>query len=225
MRSSGTSGRADECSSDQRRRPPHCLLGNLGHRHRCASCSPPQSHSRTPQPIGFKSQLWLMRDVTPVTSEDVAKYARMLAVVQRCERIHSRLKVHKIFYVLKSLGYPVHERFEYRQHGPYSDDLASDLQSAVNATYIEETMIEVAEEGDEEPYRRYDYSIGRRGAELIKRQFSLDSTLSAVADAMARVAEGPKHSPPIMAEPFQALICIPHTDTHPQHSVSLTTHS
>jgi len=157
-----------------------------------------------------------MRDVTPVTSEDVAKYARMLAVVQRCERIHSRLKVHKIFYVLKSLGYPVHERFEYRQHGPYSDDLTSDLQSAVNATYIEETMIEVAEEGDEEPYRRYDYSIGRRGAELIKRQFSLDSTLSAVADAMARVAEELNLSRPIRLELVAALMFLQDENVRPE---------
>ena len=148
----------------------------------------------------FMSLLPLTHAVSPATSEDVAKYARMVAVVRRCETVHSRLKVHKIFYVLKSLGYPVRERFEYRHYGPYSDDLAADLRSAVNAAYLRESMVEKAGEEDEEPYRRYDYSLGRRGSEFILQQFSLDPTLTAVADAMASVAEELNQSRPLQLE-------------------------
>lgn len=153
-----------------------------------------------PADVVFMSPLRLTLGVSPATSEDVAKYARMAAVVQRCETVHSRLKVQKIFYVLKSLGYPVRERFEYRHYGPYSDDLAADLQSAVNATYVQERMTETAGEEDEEPYRRYDYSLGRRGSEFIIHQFSLDPTLAAVADAMASVAEELNQSRPLQLE-------------------------
>jgi len=139
----------------------------------------------------------------------------MVAVIQRCEWIHSRLKVHKIFYVLKSLGYPVRERFEYRQHGPYSEDLASNLQSAVNATYVEERMIEVAGEEDEEPYRRYDYSLGQRGSEFIKRLFFLDPTLAAVTDAMAKVANELNQSRPIRLELVATLMFLQDENVRP----------
>ncbi len=139
----------------------------------------------------------------------------MVAVVQRCERVHSRLKMHKIFYILKSLGYPVRERFEYRHYGPYSDDLAADLQSAVNAAYLEESKTEVAGEEDEEPRRRYDYSPARRGSEFIARQFSADPTLAAVADAMAGVAEELNRSRPLQMELVATLMFLQDENVRP----------
>jgi uncharacterized protein YwgA len=138
--------------------------------------------------------------VSPATPEDEAKYARMAAVVQRCERVHSRLKLHKMFYILKSLGYPVRERFEYRHYGPYSVELAANLVSAVNVEYVQESIVEGPDEEDEDPYRRYDYSFGRRGSEFLKRLFSSDPTLAEVADAMASVAEELNRSRPLQLE-------------------------
>ena len=127
--------------------------------------------------------------MTPATSEDVAKYAKLVAIVQRCGIVHSRLKLHKLVYVLKSLGYPVRERFEFRDYGPWSADLASELRSAVNADYLQEQMTQVSREEDEEPYRRYDYSPGRRSSEYVSNVLSSDPTLAAVVDAMGGVAQ------------------------------------
>ena len=146
------------------------------------------------------SRVQLTLNVSPVTSEDVAKYAKLVAVVQRCGTVHSRLKIHKILYVLKSLGYPVRERFEYRHFGPYSEDLKAELRSAVNAGYVQERTIETAGEEDEEPYRRYDYSSGRRGSVLVADAFSSDPTLAAVSGAMADVAGELNKSPPTRLE-------------------------
>lgn len=146
------------------------------------------------------NRVWLTLDVSPTTSEDVAKYARLVAIVQACGTVHSRLKVHKILYILKSLGYPVRERFEYRRYGPYSEDLTAELRSAVNADYVEERVTETAGEEDEEPYRRYDYSPGRRASEFVTNVFKSDSTLAAVADSMASVAEELGQSPPLRLE-------------------------
>ena len=150
--------------------------------------------------IGFKSLLGLTRDVSPATSDHVARYAKLVAVVQRCRKVHSRLKVQKIFYILKSLGYPVSERYEYRHYGPYSDDLASELQSAVNAAYLLEERTEVEAEEDEEPHRRYDYSLGQEGPRFISKQFATDPALAAVSDEMARVAESLNASRPLQLE-------------------------
>jgi len=169
----------------------------------------------------FNSPLRLTEDVSPATPEDVAKYARMVAIVQRCQRLHSRLKVHKILYVLKSLGYPVPDRFEYRHYGPYSDDLASELQSAVNADYLQERMTEVEVDEDEEPRRRYDYSLGPRGPEFVARQFSADPTLAAVADAMASVAEELNQSRPLQVELIATLMFLQDANVRPELIVSV----
>ncbi|HYM39001.1 MAG TPA: hypothetical protein VEY12_02500 [Thermoplasmata archaeon] len=150
--------------------------------------------------VVFMSRFRLTLNVSPIASEDVAKYARLVAVVERCGTILSRIKMHKILYVLKSLGYPVPERFEYRHYGPYSEDLAADLQSAVNATYLQERATETPGDEDEEPYRRYDYSPARRGSELVASVASSDPTQAAVADSMAGVAEELNESPPTRLE-------------------------
>src|SRR2546428_10044271 len=138
--------------------------------------------------------------MSPATRVDEAKYALIVAVVRRCRKLHSRLKVQKIFYVLKSLGYPVLERFEYRQHGPYSDDLASELQSAVNADYLREEQTRVEAEEDEQPYQRYDYSLGKTGANLVASRLASDPTLAAIAEEMADVASELNESKPIQLE-------------------------
>jgi uncharacterized protein YwgA len=152
------------------------------------------------------SRVRLTPDVSPATPEDVAKYARLVAIVQRCGIVHSRLKVHKILYVLKSLGYPVREQFEYRHYGPYSGDVTAELQSAVNAQYVDERVIETGGEEDEEPYKRYDYSPGRGASDFVSRVFKADPTLAAVADAMASVAEELCQSSPSRLELIATLM-------------------
>jgi uncharacterized protein YwgA len=146
--------------------------------------------------VVFINPALLTMDMSPATSEDVAKYARLVKVVERCGTVHSRLKLHKMMYILKSLGYPVQERFEYRHYGPYSGDLASELQSAVNSEYVREHVTETPGDEDEEPYKRYDYSAGRRGSEFVSRVLLSDPTLAAVAEAMAGVARELNQSPP-----------------------------
>ena len=142
----------------------------------------------------------LTPNVSPALPAGAAKYARLGAIVQRCGTVHSRIKMHKLLYILKSLGYPVQERFEYLHFGPYSEDVAAELQSSVNAVYLLERVTESAEEEDEEPHRRYDYSLGRKGAELIAHAASSDPTLTAVPDAMAGVAEELNGSTPARLE-------------------------
>ncbi len=146
------------------------------------------------------NRVLLTLHVCPAVSSDAAKYAKLAAIVQRCGTIHSRIKLHKMVYVLKSLGFPVHERFEYLHFGPYSEDLAVELRSSVNAVYLQERMTETTEEEDEEPHRRYDYSLGRKGAELVAQTTSSDPVLTAVVDAMAGVAEELNESTPSRLE-------------------------
>ncbi len=126
------------------------------------------------------------------------KYAKLLTVFERCGRIYSRIKVQKIFYVLQSLGYPVTEKYEYRNYGPYSEDLAAELRSSVNADFLSESKVEKVEEWADEniTYERYDFSVTSRGARFAKAYLDKDSRLKTSAEAMGEVAaELNKYSP------------------------------
>ena len=126
------------------------------------------------------------------------KYAKLLAVFERSGKVHSRIKAQKIFYILKSLGYPVSEKFEYRNYGPYSEELASELRSSVNADFLEEEKTEREEEWQDETiaYQRYDYSISPKGEDFLRSYMKRSPQLLVVAESMATgAAELNSYSP------------------------------
>ena len=98
------------------------------------------------------------------------KYAKLLAIFDRVQTIHSRTKAQKTLYVLKSLGFPVMEKYEYGNFGPYSQELTSELRSLVNSGFLSETAVEGedVEEERAEAYQRYDLSITTRGQEFLR---------------------------------------------------------
>jgi len=157
--------------------------------------------------------------VCPATPEDIARYAKIVAVVQRCGTLHSRLKVQKIFYVLKSLGYPVPEPFEFREHGPYSEDLAAELNSAVNADYLSEEETH-GQEG-EDSYQRYDYSVGKTGEDFVARRLESDPALAAIVDGMATVAHELNSSKPIQLELVATLMFLQDQGVRPDLIVNV----
>ena len=119
------------------------------------------------------------------------KYAKLLAVFRRVGRVHSRIKAQKLVYILKSLGYPISEKFEYRNYGPYSEELASELRSSVNAAFLLEEKTEKEEVWSDEtvPYERYDYSVTPHGEEFLETYLRRDPQLGPAVDQMATVAE------------------------------------
>ena len=119
--------------------------------------------------------------------ESVAKFVHLVAVVRACSTVHSRLKLHKIFYILRSLGFPVPWAYEFRDYGPYSTELAADLRSAINAAYVHEVAIEVARDEDEEPYRRYDMSALPRGEDLLASEIAGNPALGDIVESMAGI--------------------------------------
>lgn len=118
------------------------------------------------------------------------KYARLLMIFDKVKTIHSRIKVQKTLYVLKSLGFPVGERYEYRNYGPYSQELASELKSLVNSEFLRETSVEgeqPTEEGDVS-YQRYDLSIAPKGRKFLEAFIGQHPEFEADASKMANLA-------------------------------------
>jgi uncharacterized protein YwgA len=119
------------------------------------------------------------------------KYAKLLAIFDQVKTIHSRIKAQKILYVLKSLGFPVTERYEYGNYGPYSQELASELRSLVNSEFLSETEFageDFTEEGAV-PYQRYDLSITGRGKKFLEAFSSKEPGFLSSVQGMTELAE------------------------------------
>lgn len=95
--------------------------------------------------------------------------AILMTVADASGTIHSRLKLQKMFYILRSLGYPISKRFKYKDYGPYSHELASEVETFVRLGYLDETRVEEVASGEEDDsYTRYDIRIDERGEEFLK---------------------------------------------------------
>ena len=119
------------------------------------------------------------------------KYAKLLAIFDRVKTIHSRTKAQKTLYVLKSLGFPVREKYEYGNFGPYSQELTSELRSLANSEFLSETAVEgeEAEEEGAEAYQRYDLSITPRGQEFLRAFESQTPDFTSAVEPMSDLAE------------------------------------
>jgi uncharacterized protein YwgA len=119
------------------------------------------------------------------------KYAKLLAIFDRVQTIHSRTKAQKTLYVLKSLGFPVMEKYEYGNFGPYSQELTSELRSLVNSEFLSEMAVEgqdLEEEGAE-AYQRYDLSITSRGQEFLRAFERQTPDFARAVEPMSDLAE------------------------------------
>jgi hypothetical protein len=65
-----------------------------------------------------------------------------LSLLDSVEKMEGRVRLQKMVYLLKCNGEPLFEdaQFRYRHFGPFSDDLASQVERAVEAGFIEEKV-------------------------------------------------------------------------------------
>ncbi len=169
---------------------------------------PGERYFRPRVATGFKSTLTISRTWRPMGEPYLEKYAKLLVVFRHCGRVHSRIKAQKLFYILKSLGYPVAEKFEYRNYGPYSEQLASELRSSVNSGFLSEERTEREEEWPDETlrYERYDYSIAPRGEEFLRAYLQRSPQLASMTEPMADVALGLNAYQPAQLELISTLM-------------------
>jgi uncharacterized protein YwgA len=117
-------------------------------------------------------------------------YAKILAIFESAGTIHSRIKIQKMIYILKSLGYPLNERYEYRHFGPYSEQLASELTASVNTGFLDEKEAD-SRSGDDLPpdYQRFDLSLTDRGRKFLEVTVKKNQQLGTQAEGISRVAK------------------------------------
>jgi len=101
---------------------------------------------------------------------DEMKLAR---VIDACGRIDGRVKMQKIVYLLKAIGYDLpYDDFTIRQQGPFSRAVACDTD-VLKGVIIEEESKELGKNEHGEPVRQYSYTVRKPIAPLIREHFDV----------------------------------------------------
>lgn len=102
---------------------------------------------------------------------DEMKLAR---VIDACGGIDGRVKMQKIVYFLKVMGYDLpYEDFTIRQQGPFSRAVACDTDLLKGSDIIEERVEDRGCNDHGEPVRQYLYAVREPVAPLIRKHFDV----------------------------------------------------
>lgn len=103
---------------------------------------------------------------------DEMKLAR---IIDACGNVDGRVKLQKIVYLLKTMGYDVpFDDFWIRQHGPYSRAVACSVDLLTGAGFVKESTNELRitnPQGDQA--KQYSYKVRESIRPLLKRHFDL----------------------------------------------------
>jgi len=94
-------------------------------------------------------------------------YFKLAKLFSCCNNFEGRKKVQKIVYILKEMGYPFNERFDFHFYGPYSQELALEIEALSYMGILKEGKKDV---GD---WSQYTYQIteeGQKWADLCKEE-------------------------------------------------------
>jgi len=104
---------------------------------------------------------------------DEMKLAR---VIDSCNGIDGRVKMQKIVYLLKAMGYPLpFDDFTIRQHGPFSRAVACSADVLKEVGILAETTEELGTGSQGDPVRQYNYALCEEVAPLIREHFDVSA--------------------------------------------------
>lgn len=102
---------------------------------------------------------------------DELKLAR---VIDACGGVDGRVKMQKIVYLLKAMGYDLpFNDFRIRQLGPFSRAVACATDTLGAAGFVKETEDELGTNDVGEPVRQYSYRVLDSVKPLIRKRFSI----------------------------------------------------
>ncbi|MDY6866022.1 MAG: hypothetical protein SVY15_08655 [Halobacteriota archaeon] len=90
------------------------------------------------------------------------EYVPICFAVKRCEEIRGRKKFQKMFYLSKEAGIPILEDFNWNNYGPYSRELAYELDSLCTMKLLSEERIGM----------EYVYKITEEGTSFLEKSLS-----------------------------------------------------
>lgn len=86
-------------------------------------------------------------------------YNKICALVKKMDGIDGRKRFHKLIYLSKEKGIPFEEDFEWNLYGPFSRELASEIDSAEEMNLLEESISDA----------EYQYKLTENGNKLLEK--------------------------------------------------------
>ncbi len=88
------------------------------------------------------------------------EHAKIVDFIATAEGIAGRKKMQKMIYILKKLGAPFQEKYEFHIYGPYSEELTARVEELCDMGFLLEEL------EDKGSYVQYKYTVTQEGAEF-----------------------------------------------------------
>ncbi|MGI2327782.1 YwgA family protein [Planococcus sp. YIM B11945] len=88
------------------------------------------------------------------------EHAKIVDFISLAEGVTGRKKLQKMIYILKKMGVPFQEKYEFHIYGPYSEELTARVEELCDMGFVSE------EREDKGSYVQYKYSVTPEGLEF-----------------------------------------------------------
>lgn len=88
------------------------------------------------------------------------EHAKIVDFISLAEGVTGRKKLQKMIYILKKMGVPFQEKYEFHIYGPYSEELTARVEELCDMGFISEEM------EDKGSYVQYKYNVTEEGVEF-----------------------------------------------------------
>lgn len=88
------------------------------------------------------------------------EHAKIVDFISTAEGVTGRKKLQKMIYILKKIGMPFQEKYEFHIYGPYSEELTARVEELCDMGFIHE------QKEDKSSYVQYRYTVTEEGLEF-----------------------------------------------------------
>lgn len=88
------------------------------------------------------------------------EHAKIVDFISTAEGVTGRKKLQKMIYILKKIGMPFQEKYQFHIYGPYSEELTARIEELCDMGFILE------QKEDKSSYVQYRYTVTEEGLEF-----------------------------------------------------------
>lgn len=88
------------------------------------------------------------------------EHAKIVDFISTAEGVTGRKKLQKMIYIMKKMGVPFQEKYEFHIYGPYSEELTARIEELCDIGFISEQL------EDKGSYVQYKYEVTKEGMDF-----------------------------------------------------------
>ncbi|RNF40065.1 YwgA family protein [Planococcus salinus] len=88
------------------------------------------------------------------------EHAKIVDFISMAEGVTGRKKLQKMIFILKKMGLPFQEKYEFHIYGPYSEELTARIEELCDMGFLSEQL------EDKGSYMQYKYTVTKEGMDF-----------------------------------------------------------